>query len=77
MTPKQIREGIKRKMLANNSELLDAVTKVYLTHVKYDAQTLSCGKIVVKSATATATFVDYRFGDNGFESYTNIIQVSL
>jgi hypothetical protein len=64
---------IKKRLAAK----VDAPNKVYIKALKVDYRFLSCGMLFINEASGVATFTDYRYGDNGLESFQNEVAVSL
>ena len=68
-------KNIIKKRLA--AQVKDAPSTVYIKALKVDFRFLSGGELFINEAHGVATFTDYRYGDNGLESFKNEVQVSI
>jgi len=68
------KNAIKSRLAA---QIKDAPNTVYIKSLKVDYRFLSGGELFINEASAIATFTDYRFGDNGVESFKNEVRVSI
>jgi hypothetical protein len=68
------KNSIKKRLAA---QVKDAPNTVYIKALKVDYRFLSGGELFINEANGIATFTDYRYGDDGLETFKNEVRVSI